>query len=187
MRKITQPIKKNLKFLKKNLKKLDKSHNLFKFVLVLLSPSVERVGVSRMQDFFLCGNHYYVLFITLHAKTESLAHVQPLLSTYLAQVSLLKITDIFKMTLKIQEFFSPQKKNHIFSERSDLFEMDRIFGKRLNLSANILDILLLTETSGRKVTRDTYSMFDVDSLPDVSQKLSLKVKKSPTEGILYHE
>ena len=38
--KITQPIKKN-----------DKSHNLFKFVSVLLSALVERVGVSRMRDF----------------------------------------------------------------------------------------------------------------------------------------
>ena len=31
----------------------DKSRNLFKFVLGLLSASVERVGVSRMRDFFL--------------------------------------------------------------------------------------------------------------------------------------
>ena len=31
----------------------DKSRNLFKFVSVLLSASVERVGVSRMRDFFL--------------------------------------------------------------------------------------------------------------------------------------
>ena len=30
-----------------------KSRNLFKFVSVLLSASVERVGVSRMRDFFL--------------------------------------------------------------------------------------------------------------------------------------
>ena len=30
-----------------------KSCNLFKFLLVLLSASVERVGVSRMQDFYL--------------------------------------------------------------------------------------------------------------------------------------
>ena len=29
----------------------DKSRNLFKFVSVLLSPSVERVGVSHMRDF----------------------------------------------------------------------------------------------------------------------------------------
>ena len=33
-------------------KREDKSHNLFKFVLVLLSASVESVGVSRMRDFF---------------------------------------------------------------------------------------------------------------------------------------
>ena len=33
----------------------DKSHNLFKFVSVLLSASVERVGVSRMRDFFNIG------------------------------------------------------------------------------------------------------------------------------------
>ena len=31
----------------------DKSCNLFKFVSVLLSASVERVGVSRMRDFFI--------------------------------------------------------------------------------------------------------------------------------------
>ena len=31
----------------------DKSCNLFKIVLVLLSSSVKRVGVSRMRDFFL--------------------------------------------------------------------------------------------------------------------------------------
>ena len=31
----------------------DKSCNLFNFVSVLLSASVERVGVSRMRDFFL--------------------------------------------------------------------------------------------------------------------------------------
>ena len=30
----------------------DKSRNLFKFVLVLLSASVERVDISRMRDFF---------------------------------------------------------------------------------------------------------------------------------------
>ena len=30
----------------------DKSCNLFKFVSVLLSASVERVGVSRMRDFY---------------------------------------------------------------------------------------------------------------------------------------
>ena len=33
-------------------KKKDKSCNRFKFVLVLLSASVERVGVSCMRDFF---------------------------------------------------------------------------------------------------------------------------------------
>ena len=33
--------------------KIDKSCNLFKFLLVLLSASVERVGVSRMRDFFM--------------------------------------------------------------------------------------------------------------------------------------
>ena len=32
--------------------KKDKSRHLFKFVSVLLSASVERVGVSRMRDFF---------------------------------------------------------------------------------------------------------------------------------------
>ena len=37
----------------KKKKKKKKSRNLFKFVLVLLSASVERVGVSRMQDFWL--------------------------------------------------------------------------------------------------------------------------------------
>ena len=34
----------------------DNSHNLFKFVSVLLSASVERVGVSRMRDFFCLKN-----------------------------------------------------------------------------------------------------------------------------------
>ena len=32
---------------------LDKSRNLFKFVSVLLSALVERVGVSRMRDFLI--------------------------------------------------------------------------------------------------------------------------------------
>ena len=32
---------------------LDKYRNLFKFVSVLLSASVERFGVSRMRDFYL--------------------------------------------------------------------------------------------------------------------------------------
>ena len=34
----------------KKKKKIDKSWNLFQFVLVLLSASVERLGVSRMRD-----------------------------------------------------------------------------------------------------------------------------------------
>ena len=34
----------------------DKSCNLLKFVLVLLSASVERVGVSRMRNFFIKGS-----------------------------------------------------------------------------------------------------------------------------------
>ena len=38
---------------KKRLKKRDKSRKIFKFVLFLLSASVERVGVSRMRDFQL--------------------------------------------------------------------------------------------------------------------------------------
>ena len=37
----------------KNTKKIDKSRNLFKFVLGLLSASVERVGVSRTRDFLV--------------------------------------------------------------------------------------------------------------------------------------
>ena len=36
---------------KKKKRKIDKSRNLFKFVLVLLSASIERVGVSRMRHF----------------------------------------------------------------------------------------------------------------------------------------
>ena len=48
MRKITQPIYIYFFF-------VDKSRNLFKFVLVLLSASVERVGVSRMRDFLING------------------------------------------------------------------------------------------------------------------------------------
>ena len=35
----------------KKIKKLDKLRNLFKFVSVLLSASVEKVGFSRMRDF----------------------------------------------------------------------------------------------------------------------------------------
>ena len=46
--KIKQPL--SLKKKRKKEKKLDKSRNLFKFVSVLLSASVERVGVSRMRD-----------------------------------------------------------------------------------------------------------------------------------------
>ena len=38
---------------KKRRRKWDKPRNLFKFVSILLSASVERVGVSRMQDFFV--------------------------------------------------------------------------------------------------------------------------------------
>ena len=33
--------------------RIGKSRNLFKIVSVLLSASVERVGVSRMRDFFI--------------------------------------------------------------------------------------------------------------------------------------
>ena len=45
---ITQPIKKKRR-------KKDKSRNLFIFALVLLSASVERVGVSHMRDFLSIG------------------------------------------------------------------------------------------------------------------------------------
>ena len=47
---------------KKNV--LDKSRDLLKFISVLLSASVERVGVSRMQDFSLkrqIGNLFILL------------------------------------------------------------------------------------------------------------------------------
>ena len=53
MRKITQPIYIFFSFF------LDKSRNLFKFVSVLLSASVERVCVSRMRDFlFTLGGFF---------------------------------------------------------------------------------------------------------------------------------
>ena len=44
---------------------MDKSRNLFKFVSVLLSASLERVGVSRMRDFSDKGSQikaYYKQF-----------------------------------------------------------------------------------------------------------------------------
>ena len=40
----------------------DKSRNLFKFVLVILCASVERVGVSRMRDFFVANGKHIVQF-----------------------------------------------------------------------------------------------------------------------------
>ena len=43
----------SLKKIKKINKKKKNSRNFFKLVSVLLSASVERVGVSRMQDFFV--------------------------------------------------------------------------------------------------------------------------------------
>ena len=46
---------------------LDKSRNLFKFVSVLLSASVERVGVSRMRDFKVT-NRFLFLLAQFHFK-----------------------------------------------------------------------------------------------------------------------
>ena len=45
---------------------------LFKFVSVLLSASVERVGVSRMQDFCL---QFYVVFSNWYSSLEHRCHL----------------------------------------------------------------------------------------------------------------
>ena len=52
--------------------KLDKSRNLFNFVLLLLSASVERVGVSRMRDFFVdkSRNLSKIVSVLLSASVE---------------------------------------------------------------------------------------------------------------------
>ena len=52
----------------------DKSRNLFKFVSVLLSASVERVGASRMQDFFLLFKLDGVGPVDNRPSTEYLHH-----------------------------------------------------------------------------------------------------------------
>ena len=50
---------------------IDKSRNLLKFVSVLLSASVKRVGVSRMRDFFLLKRlHHETVVPYLLGNTE---------------------------------------------------------------------------------------------------------------------
>ena len=71
---------------KKKIKKIDKSQNLFKFVLGLLSALVERVGVSPMKDFFLphvlrihvIFSEIFVLFVAQNFKTKVLIAQQNL-------------------------------------------------------------------------------------------------------------
>ena len=56
---------------------IDKSRNLLKFVLVLLSASVERVGVSRMRDFFLSDKaKTHVDVRTMYTDYGSLVHCE---------------------------------------------------------------------------------------------------------------
>ena len=43
--------------------RIGESRNRSKIVSVLLSASVERVGVSRMQDFFYIGFFFNVVFV----------------------------------------------------------------------------------------------------------------------------
>ena len=66
-------IEKKLKKTKKTKKKQDKSCNLFKFVSVLLSASVERVGVSRIRDFFLI---YLIICATQGRNGKLLMNIQ---------------------------------------------------------------------------------------------------------------
>ena len=62
---------------------LDKSHNLFKFVSVLLSASVERVGVSRLRNFFLEASlsvnefHQIYVLITIQDVQKSEHSTEP--------------------------------------------------------------------------------------------------------------
>ena len=71
-------------------KKIDKLRNLLKFVLVLLSASVKRVGVSRMRDFLLeCGNFGTILgvcfWIIFGFKLSAVIHqATPILQVRLA-------------------------------------------------------------------------------------------------------
>ena len=48
-----------------------------------ITPNSKGSGNSQDKKTVLCGNHYNMLFITLHATTESLVHVQPLFLTML--------------------------------------------------------------------------------------------------------
>ena len=50
---------------------LDKSRDLFKFVSVLLSASVESVGVSGMRDFFHVGPKLLIKLIEFISKKSS--------------------------------------------------------------------------------------------------------------------
>ena len=47
---------------------LHKSRNLFQFVSVILSASVERVGVSRMRDFFSSFSVFHSSYSNLNVK-----------------------------------------------------------------------------------------------------------------------
>ena len=53
-----------------SISKKDKSCNRFKFVSVLLSASVERVGVSRMRDFFTLILDYGRVKVPMKEKTD---------------------------------------------------------------------------------------------------------------------
>ena len=48
---------------------------LFKFVSVLLSASVERVGVSRMQDFFFCETVIVIVIVIVSIVTVGIVTV----------------------------------------------------------------------------------------------------------------
>ena len=43
-----------------------------------LTPNSKRSGKSQDKKTVECGDHFNVVFITLHATTESIVHVQPL-------------------------------------------------------------------------------------------------------------
>ena len=45
-----------------------------------IKPNPKRSVNSKDTKTVECGNHYSVLFITLHTTTESLVHIQPLMS-----------------------------------------------------------------------------------------------------------
>ena len=75
------------------MKEKKKSTNLFKFVLVLLSASVERVGISRMRDFF----YFFIFFLALGLKK--------MLKSFLAVVLL---------SASVEGFFVSRMRNFFF-------------------------------------------------------------------------